>query len=148
MVMGVGHYQRHQWVEGMINKVAKISIEHQEFINHYIHTINHRFGENKVIYNAKYKNDIKNSFRMPPLTSEHRITPSAYCSSNMNANKNELKRRLAKTPMNQEKFKSAGRYRDISLGINANVPQVSNMICKWLIYFIFRRHIYLYYAYE
>lgn len=83
---------------------------HNEIIDRHIKkkhnkSIEHKVLENAVIQQAKYRDDVINSFRMPPLRSKHKITPSQYAlmAQSRDIDPNVL-RRYAKTPYNVSNF--------------------------------------------
>lgn len=52
-----------------------------------------------MLQTAKYRDDIQNTFKIPPLVSKHKITPSAYAIINKKMVEEDRARRQSKTPM-------------------------------------------------
>lgn len=52
-----------------------------------------------MLQTAKYRDDIQNTFKIPPLVSKHKITPSAYAALNKKMVEEDRIRRQSKTPM-------------------------------------------------
>lgn len=77
---------------------------------------------------AKYKEEVRNSFKMPPLVAKHKVTPSNYSALNQRMLEEDSKRRQSKTPFieNGSNFQTSGEGTLMSINKNEMV----NIITK------------------